>query len=201
MIASIRGSLKLKMSESCIVEAGGLGYEIFLTQPALAALPSVGEMVEFSTYFHIREDAQQLFGFSSPEEKKLFLLLLTVKGVGPKLGMAVLSQLGPVALLSALKKRDLARLGTVSGVGKKLAERLGVELSDKVTKLGWLGLASPESEETFGESTQQNQALRALIALGYSSQNAKLALSKTYQQLGSGENKVEDIVKLALKFF
>jgi len=135
MIASIRGILKERLSESCIVDVGGLGYELFLTQPALAALPPRGETVEFSTYFHIREDAQQLFGFSTPSEKRLFLLLLTVKGVGPKLGMAVLSQLGPSALLGALKKRDLARLGTVSGVGKKLAERLGVELSDKVAEM------------------------------------------------------------------
>ena len=191
MIASIRGILKERLSESCIVEVNGLGYELYLTQPALAALPARGEAVEFSTYFHIREDTQQLFGFSSPFEKKLFLLLLTVKGVGPKLGMAVLSQLGPQALLAALKKRDLARLGTVSGVGKKLAERLGVELSDKVAEL-----AGPEgeSESLPDEAPADDLALRALLALGYSSQNAKLALAKAKAP------KLEDRIKLALKY-
>lgn len=199
MIASIRGILKQLNPESCIVEAGGLGYELYLTQPALAHLPSLGSSVEFSTYFHIREDAQQLYGFSSPEEKQLFLLLLTVKGVGPKLGMAILSQLGSAALLAALKKRDMARLGTVSGVGKKLAERLGVELSDKASKISGLdSTANSHSESAFDD---ESQALRALIALGYSSQNAKQALMKAYQQLGSKDIKVEDIVKLALKFF
>jgi len=198
MIASIRGTLKQKLGESCIVEAGGLGYEVFLIQPALALLPLPGELVEFSTYFHVREDAQTLYGFSYGEEKRLFLLLLTVKGVGPKLGMGVLSQLGPNALLAALKKRDLARLGTVSGVGKKLAERLGVELSDKAAKMTGSKSGDPVLPE---DSDAQNQALRALQALGYSSQQAKQALARAYQQLGSEENKVEDIVKLALKFF
>jgi Holliday junction DNA helicase RuvA len=199
MISFIKGSLRQKLAESCIVETGGLGYEVFLTQPSLALLPAVGESVEFSTYFHIREDSQQLFGFSSAQEKQLFLLLLTVKGVGPKLGMAVLSHLGPSALLAALKKRDLARLGSVSGVGKKLAERLGVELSDKAQKMApWAGAVERQAPD---EGTGQIQALRALIALGYSSQQAKQALEKAYQQLGSEDNKVEDIVKLALKFF
>ena len=196
MIASIRGILKERLSESCIVDVGGIGYELFLTQPALAALPQRGETVEFSTYFHIREDAQQLFGFSSPAEKKLFLLLLTVKGVGPKLGMAVLSQLGPSALLGALKKRDLARLGTVSGVGKKLAERLGVELSDKVAEMAGIAGEPLESQPSSGEDT----ALRALLALGYSSQHAKLALAKAYQDSKAEPHKIEEIIKLALKY-
>jgi Holliday junction DNA helicase RuvA len=196
MIASIRGTLRQKLSESCIVEAGGLGYEVHLTQPALLALPGHGAEVEFSTYFHVREDAQLLYGFSSAEEKQLFLLLLTVKGVGPKLGMAVLSQLGAGALLAALKRRDLARLGSVSGVGKKLAERLGVELSDKAAKIE----GSAPVEEPL-DTAVESQALRALISLGYSSQQAKQALARAYQQLGSKESRVEDIVKLALKFF
>lgn len=195
MIASINGILKKRNLDSCIVEAGGLGYEVYLTQPALALLPNPGSSVEFSTYFHIREDAQQLYGFSSDEEKQLFLLLLTVKGVGPKLGMAVLSQLGPAELLAALRKRDMVRLGSVSGVGKKLAERLGMELSDKASKIS--GLPASAAMATDDES----QALRALQALGYSSQIAKQALAKAYQHLGSKETKVEDIVKLALQFF
>lgn len=201
MIASIRGVLKRRLTDSCVVEAGGIGYEVQLTQPALALLPAVGDNVEFHTHFHVREDSQQLFGFTTPEEKELFLLLMTVKGVGPRLGMAVLSQLGARDLVQALRKRDLARLGGVSGVGKKLAERLAVELSDRVAKTlmgaGLPGGAGPETAET----GMENQAVQALVALGFPSQQAKLAVAKAYQQLGPDSTKVEDIVKLALKFF
>jgi len=104
--------------------------------------------------------------------------------------------LGPSALLGALKKRDLARLGTVSGVGKKLAERLGVELSDKVAEME--GIAG-EPTETRPSSTEET-ALRALLALGYSSQHAKLALAKVFQDSKADSHKIEDIIKLALKY-
>lgn len=201
MIASVQGLLKQRYSDSCVVECGGIGYEIFLNQRTLHALPAKGESVEFFTYFHVREDSQQLFGFESAEEKSLFLLLLSVKGVGPKLGMAILSQLPPPSLLQALKKRDLARLSSVAGVGKKLAERLGLELHEKAEKFASLEATldtDPASMESFD---LEEKALSALLALGYNSQQAKQALNKTYQSLGSGQHKLEDIVKNALKFF
>ena len=201
MIASIRGILKARLADTCVIEAGGIGYELHLSQPALLALPALGEAVEFSTYFHVREDAQQLYGFATADEKQLFLMLTTVKGVGPKLALSILSQLGPAALLGALKKRDLGRLASPAGVGKKLAERLAVELSDKASKLV-AGTNAPGPAQAFEpENSLADQATRALLALGYSSQQAKTAVARAYQQLGSDENRVEDIVKMALKFF
>jgi Holliday junction DNA helicase RuvA len=199
MIASIRGILKERSSESCVIEAAGLGYEVILTQGALAQLPALGGQVEFHTHFHVREDAQQLFGFSSLEEKQLFLMLLTVKGVGPKLGMAMLSQIGSAEILKALRKRDLPRLSSAAGVGKKLAERLAVELSDKAQKMALVaGIPAGKQLEPMDLGSEA-LAAQALISLGFSSQQAKLAVGRAYQQLGSGSPRVEDIVKLALK--
>lgn len=203
MIASIRGILKQKRSDACVIEAGGLGYEVTLTQGALALLPAPGDTVEFYTHFHVREDAQQLFGFSSEDEKQLFLLLLTVKGVGPKLAMAMLSQLGGRELLQALSKRNLAKLGTASGVGKKLAERLAVELSDKAQKLSLSAGAMPKagaSEDSLLDDDTQSQAARALVALGYSSQQARSAVAKAASQHANpSELTAEALVRLALK--
>jgi Holliday junction DNA helicase RuvA len=201
MIASVQGILKQRYNDSCVVECGGVGYEVFLNQRSLHALPSKGESVEFFTYFHVREDSQQLFGFESAEEKALFLLLLSVKGVGPKLGMAILSQLPTGSLLLALKKRDLARLSSVPGVGKKLAERLGLELHEKAAKFASVAVETDTDLEASEGSEQEEQALSALLALGYNSQQAKQALYKAYQSLGSGKHRLEDLVKNALKFF
>jgi Holliday junction DNA helicase RuvA len=201
MIASIRGILRQKRSDACVIEAGGLGYEVTLTQGALAQLPAPGETVEFYTHFHVREDAQQLFGFASEEEKQLFLLLLTVKGVGPKLGMTMLSQLGGRDLLQALSKRDLARLGLASGVGKKLAERLAVELSDKAQKITAGATAVPmgAADAVFEEGDAPSQAVQALVALGFSVQQARLAVSKAGARASGAGLSVEALVKLALK--
>ncbi len=202
MIASIRGILKQKMSDSCVIEAGGLGYEVFLTQAALASLPAQGENVEFFTHFHLREDAQQLFGFSTQEEKRLFLLLLDVKGVGPKLGMSVLSQLGTRDLVEALKRRDLARLGSASGVGKKLAERMAVELSDKV--LPFQGGPPGRGGHMQGPQTTvgpESRAVQALVALGIPLIQSRSAVSKAMEQLDGSTSSatVEVLVTIALK--
>src|SRR5581483_2115135 len=124
------------------------------------------------------------------EEKQLFLMLLTVKGVGPKLGMAMLSQIGSAEILKALRKRDLARLSSAAGVGKKLAERLAVELSDKAQKMALgAGAAAGRMPEPM-DSGAEALAVQAMISLGFSSQQAKLAVGRAYQQLGSGSPRV-----------
>ncbi len=136
MIAHLNGLLAEKTGESCVVEAGGVGYEVFLPAPVAAALPAIGEPVRLYTHFHVREDAQVLYGFLRTQERQVFLLLMTVKGVGPKLALGILSNLGAESVVGALQRRDLATLTKLPGVGKKLAERLGVELSDKAKELG-----------------------------------------------------------------
>jgi Holliday junction DNA helicase RuvA len=200
MIAMVRGILLEKGVDSVVVEAGGLGYELFLPAPALQALPELGSEVRFFTHFHVREDAQVLFGFLTPADRQVFLLLMTVKGVGPKVALAILSHLSGPALAAALMKRDLPALTRLPGVGKKLAERLGVELSDKVKTLGLnmdqVGLAGAVYGGLEGPWLQ---AQAALSALGYSQNQAKNAVESAHKQLGETTVSVEDIVKAALK--
>lgn len=203
MIAHIQGTLVSRSVDACVVEAGGVGYEIHLSQPALASLPPLRESVLIFTHHHVREDAQTLYGFRSAEEKQVFLMLLTVKGVGPKVALGILSHMGPAALVGSLMKRDLAGLTSLPGVGKKLAERLAVELSDKARQLGIApaaGKGRGSEPVTFEDQGSFSQAVAALQALGYPFQHAKIAVEKAYQALGSDSNRVEDIVKSALKF-
>jgi Holliday junction DNA helicase RuvA len=200
MIAMVRGNLLEKGVDSVVVEAGGLGYEVFLPGPALQALPSPGAEVRFFTHFHVREDAQVLFGFLTPADRQVFLLLMTVKGVGPKVALAILSHLSGPALAAALMKRDLPALTRLPGVGKKLAERLGVELSDKVKTLGLDMDQTGVAGQAFdGLAGPWLQAQAALSALGYSQFQAKNAVDSAHKQLGDGKVSVEDIVKAALK--
>lgn len=197
----VRGALLEKGLESVVVEAAGVGYEVFLAAPALAALPGLGEEVRLYTHFHVREDAQVLYGFLTPGDRQVFLLLLTVKGVGPKVALGILSHLSGAALASALLKRDTAALTRLPGVGKKLAERLGVELSDKVKGLGLdldpSALAQGPSRMDLGGPWEQ--AVAALIALGFGQSQAKNAVSQAHKGLGNGNVSLEDIVKAALK--
>lgn len=200
MIAMVRGTLIERGPESVVVDVGGLGYEVSLTQPALQALPALGEEVRLYTHHHVREDEQRLYGFLSAADRQVFLLLMTVKGVGPRLALGILSNVSGAALASALLKRDLAALTQVPGVGKKLAERLGVELSDKVKTLG-LELDSSALAASAPRSLDGPwaQALTALTALGFGQAQAKNALEKAHQGLGSEKVSTEDIVKAALK--
>jgi Holliday junction DNA helicase RuvA len=202
MIAMVRGTLLERGPESAVVEAGGVGYEVFLSAPALQALPTLGQEVRLYTHFHVREDAQVLYGFLTPADRQVFLLLLTVKGVGPKVALGILSNLSGPALAAALLKRDLAALTKLPGVGKKLAERLGVELSDKVKSLGLELDAATLAQGTLisgGLSGRWAQALAALTALGYGQAQARGAVDAAHKQLGSEAVSLEDIVKAALK--
>lgn len=200
MIAMVRGSLLEKGPDSVVVEAGGVGYEVSLTQPDLNALPALGEEVRLFTHFHVREDEQRLYGFLSAADRRVFLLLMTVKGVGPKVALAILSQMSGSAVAAALLKRDVAALTQLPGVGKKLAERLGVELSDKVKTLGLeLDPKALAAAPKAGLTGNWARALEALTALGFGQNQAKIALDQAHQGLGNETVSVEDIVKAALK--
>jgi Holliday junction DNA helicase RuvA len=199
MIAHLNGILAERGPESCVVEAGGVGYEVFLPAPTLLALPAIGQTVRLYTHFHVREDAQVLYGFLRTQDRQVFLLLLTVKGVGPRVALAILSSLGAETLVQALIQRDLATLNRVPGVGKKLAERLGVEISDKARQLGLdSSLAgAPRLNPDLPEAW--SQAASALAALGYSQSQARQAVDRAYKMWGQEDMTLEDRVKAALK--
>ena len=200
MIAMVRGTLIETGPDSVVVEAGGIGYEVHLTGTARLGLPSIGAELRLYTHHHVREDAQILYGFSSAAERQVFVLLMTVKGVGPKVALAMLSNLSGPALAAALLKRDSAALSRLPGVGKKLAERLGVELSDKVKQLGLdLDAASLAAAPASALEGNWAQAASALTALGFGQAQVRLAIEQAHEKLGKRTVSTEEIVKAALK--
>ncbi len=136
MIAQIRGRLIHKEPGSVVVEANGLGYRVFVSLTTFYELPDLEQAVTLHTYTHVREDALQLFGFSTPLEKEMFQILIGVTGIGPKLALNILSGITPEELLHSLDQRDMNRLQSVPGIGRKMAERMVVDLQEKARKIG-----------------------------------------------------------------
>src|SRR5487761_164184 len=160
MIAHLRGRLLSKTPQTVVVEAAGVGYEVTISSPTFTALPAEGTEVALLVYTHVREDALALFGFTTATEKRLFEKLLSISGIGPKLAITVLSGLPPERLIAAIHGQDHATLTRIPGVGKKTAERIVLELKDKLEDLGptpVAGVATPVSEDV----------LSALVNLGY----------------------------------
>lgn len=160
MIAHLRGRLLFKTPQTAVVEAAGVGYEVTISIPTFAALPAEGNEVALLVYTHVREDALALFGFTTRTEKRLFEKLLSISGIGPKLAITVLSGLPPERLIAAIHSQDHATLTHIPGVGKKTAERIVLELKDKLQELaptGHAGASTPVSEDV----------LSALVNLGY----------------------------------
>ncbi len=160
MIAHLRGRLLAKTPQTAVVEAAGVGYEVTITIPTFTALPAEGNEVALLVYTHVREDALALFGFMTATEKRLFEKLLSISGIGPKLAITVLSGLPPERLIAAIHGQDHATLTRIPGVGKKTAERIVLELRDKLQELtpaGSAGTSTPVSEDV----------LSALVNLGY----------------------------------
>ncbi|MFN7989429.1 MAG: Holliday junction branch migration protein RuvA [Thermoanaerobaculia bacterium] len=175
MIGRLSGIVLEKRPDRALVDASGVGYELHVPLGTFAALPAVGERASLHVHTHVREDAILLFGFATAEEKALFEKLITVSGVGPKVALAVLSGLPLPELVGALAAQNVKRLSTIPGVGKKLAERLGVELKDKVAGI-FPGGAAPAAEAGSGLGGLLEDAVGALLNLGYRKPQAEAAV-------------------------
>jgi len=164
VIAQIRGTLAHKLPGEVIVDVGGVGYQVFIPLNVFYRLPDVGDSISLYIHTHLREDALQLFGFEAAEEKQVFLLLNSVSGIGPKLAVNILSGIPADELVRAVKDGDQPRLISIPGVGRKLAERMIVELRDKFTTL-----QSRPSEVVARSDDSQltSDAVSALVNLGY----------------------------------
>jgi len=191
MIAHIFGNVAEKFGGSLIVDVHGVGYEIKVAANDYESV-ALDDGVKFYTYHHIREQSQELFGFSSHAAKKLFELLVTVQGVGPKAALAILSLADAETVRNAIANSDSAYIAKASGVGKKTAERVAVDLSDKVGMP--VVYRRDSSSEAQSELPVSDEALEALIALGYTLQDATRALDKVDQELSTSER-----VRRALK--
>jgi Holliday junction DNA helicase RuvA len=197
MIAHIRGILISKEPFTLVIEAGGIGYEIFSTQEAYEHAPSAGNEYRVFTRFIVREDSQTLYGFATQDERKLFDQVISVSGIGPKTGLAIVSSLGTNSLKEAIRSKDLIALTGIPGVGKKTAERLVVELRDKLLKeeVFTTETGAPDS----GSAKIRQEALAALVALGYNRGDAEKAIRNVIKNQPEESEKVEKLIKAALK--
>ncbi len=136
MIASLTGRVVAKDASGCVIDVGGVGFRVLMSTSAVAALPAEGREASVLTHLHVREDELSLYGFAEPLEREVFLALLSVSGVGPKVALAALSALRPEALLDAVAREDAAFIASVPGIGKKTAERIVVDLKDRFGSAG-----------------------------------------------------------------
>lgn len=201
VISYIKGPLADKYEDSVVVEAGGIGYRIFVPTSALAGMPSVGETVKIFTYFNVREDSVTLFGFLSKQDVEMFRQLIGVNGVGPKSALGILSVLEPDALRLAVISGDAKAISKAPGIGSKTAQRIILDLKDKVHAEDILDIAAGPAAgsavpEIGGIGAVGKEAADALTALGYSASEAAGAVKKvTITETMTAE----DVLKAALR--
>jgi Holliday junction DNA helicase RuvA len=200
MIAHLSGTLRAKHATSVIVDVGGVGYEVTIPVSTFYELGEAGTDVSLRIHTNVREDAIQLYGFWTAREKDLFLQLTSVTGIGPKLAITMLSGMAARELIQAIRNNDLARLTTIPGVGRKTAERVVVELRDKLAKMT-IEAAEPEAvaaHDTMGDSeAMRDDTVAALVALGYPKPVAEKAVGAALGE--AGERTIQALLRRALK--
>lgn len=205
MIATLAGKILIKALDRAVVDIHGVGYEVILSTDGVARLPDLGEDVFLYIHTNVREDAITLFGFMEDEEKELFLILKSVSGIGPKLALAMLSGLRVSDICQAISHGDIKRLTTLPGVGKKTAERICVDLKDKVSHLmseTALPVGGSSIPALPARGSAAADALSALTNLGYSDAVAQGALAKVKKQFGDeeyNELQVETLIRETLR--
>lgn len=192
MIASLRGTLTETAPGHCVVETGGVGYLVQISSQTARVLPARGSVVFLRTRQVVREDAVQLFGFAEEDELRLFDLLISVSGVGPKLALAVLSGLRAPLLARAIREEQIGALVAIPGIGRKTAERLVIELRDKLETVP----SAPRESGVLPRSQRWDDAVAALTQLGYTASQSEEAVRRAAG--GDGESTVEELVRRAL---
>ena len=191
MIAGLHGRLQALGSDWAIINVGGIGFQVYMPTSTLSTLGAIGEEVELHTHLHLREDNATLYGFASAEELGLFRTLLSVSGLGPKLALAMLSAMNVEKLTMAIATSSVDLLTEISGVGKKLASRLILELKEKMGA-GWVGAPVAEIAQ------ENTEVVAALTYLGYSVSEASRAVATLPP---SSDLSLEEKIKLALQYF
>jgi len=202
MIAHLSGTLLSKEPNSVILDVGGVGYEVTIPISTFYDLEEPGSPVKLRIYTHVREEALQLYGFKTQRERELFMRLISVSGIGPKLGIILLSGMSADEMIASIRTNNLARLTLIPGVGRKTAERLVMELRDKVASL-----SSAELEEELGaaatgaplatEDSMRSDVLSALLNLGYQRGSAEKAVTAALDE--GGDISVESILRRSLR--
>ena len=206
MIGRIQGTLVDKTPPDVLVDVNGVGYEIQLPMTSFYQLPNIGEVATIYTHFVVREDAQLLFGFSDTSERALFRELIKANGVGPKLACTILSGMSAQDFVQCVIHEDVTNLVKLPGVGKKTAERLVVELKDKLEKLSRSDTSFDGSSTTIsnspiqrsvlkGDAHAKNEALSALLALGYKPVQAEKVIKQVYAEGMTSEQAIRESLK------
>ena len=193
MIAHISGTLAQKVPGEIVVDVNGIGYQVFIPLNVFYRLPDIGAPINLQIHTHVREDALQLFGFRDAAEKQIFLLLTAVSGIGPRLALNILSGIASDDLARALKESDQVRLVAIPGVGRKLAERMIVELKDKLMAFS---VESTSSKPVYGDSQLMQDAVSALVNLGYRKAEAE---NNVRTVLKRGHESLEEVLKETLR--
>ncbi|NDF11469.1 MAG: Holliday junction branch migration protein RuvA [Proteobacteria bacterium] len=198
MIGRLRGLIETQGDDTVIVDAGGVGYLVYVSAHTLRKLPQDGGASQLFIETHVREDHIHLFGFFEAEEQECFRMLTTVNGVGNKVGIAILSVLTPAQVMTAIAAQDKNAFRQVSGVGPKLAERIVVELKDKAKGIALVApTTSKGGKVATGEHAAVSDAISALINLGYNRSDAYTAVQRAARE--KGVDKVDDLIRFGLK--
>ena len=194
MIAHLKGKLTHKSPVAIIIDVNGVGYQVFVPLSTFYALPELESEVSLGIHTHMREEALKLFGFYTIDEKIIFEKLITINKVGPKLALTILSGMPPADILSTINSNDIVKLSTIPGIGRKTAERLILEMRDK---LDGLSLDFIATKDPGPEKGLFDDALSALVNLGYKKSQAELALKKVYAE-SAEDNSIENLIKDSL---
>jgi Holliday junction DNA helicase RuvA len=194
MIAHLSGKLTHKSPVTIIIDVNGVGYQVFIPLSTFYALPELESKISLGIHTHMREEALKLFGFYTIDEKKIFEKLITINKVGPKLALTILSGMPPADILSTIDSNDIVKLSTIPGIGRKTAERLILEMRDKLDglSLDFVAKKSPGPEKGLFDD-----ALSALVNLGYKKSQAEQTLKKVYAEK-VGDTSIENLIKDSL---
>jgi len=206
MIGKLKGILDTNDQDFCIIDVGGVGYNVFCSARTLANLPGIGEKISLIIETHVREEHIHLFGFPDPSEREWFRTLISVQGVGVKMAIAILGIFSPAELANAIAAKDTKSLIRVSGVGAKLAERLVIELKNKIAKLptgstAFAGDIKPsgKAKSPLPAASVNEDAVSALVNLGYSRSDAYNAVLAAIARIGQEGEKIDILIKESLR--
>lgn len=195
MFAYIKGNLEVKTKGYVVIDVSGVGYKIFMSETAIEKLGEIGQVVKVHTYLRVREDDMSLYGFNTNEELRMFELLLSVSGIGAKSAISILSNITPSSFALAVITNDVAKIKALPGIGPKSAQRIILELKDKIeTEEAIPENKMEETQETAIDNENMTEAISALQVLGYSKKEIEKAIQKVDNTLS-----VEDIIKIGLK--
>jgi holliday junction DNA helicase RuvA len=199
MYSYLNGTLAFKSPTQAVIDVGGIGFEVSIPLSTYTSLPDTGEKIILMTHVHIREDAHLIFGFATEDERTLFRLLLSVTGIGPKLALTVLSGLQVSDIKRAILSDDVALLSSISGIGRKTAERIVIELREKVVLED--RAAAKKTGSVLAEDALFQDTLSALVSLGYKKNEAQDAIKKAMSAAKQGAWSVDELIRASLKNF